>query len=157
LLIFSTMRTTTALVLLALALALAAAGEPIRRFQGAEAAAPTDVTPLVGAWNGQWTAPAGVHTKGAVELVLARVPGRDTVLGHFTFMAGGPPRTFRYEGRLDNGVLQFPLVGEGRILLAPRAAARPATADVLQGEWVDAAGVLPAPSGTLQLSRVPLH
>jgi hypothetical protein len=149
------MRTTTALVLLALA--LAAGGEPFRRLQGVEAAPPSGAAPLVGAWNGQWTTPTGVGTQGAVELVLARVPGRDAVLGHFTFMAGGTPRTFRYEGRLDDGVLRFPLVGEGRILLAPRAAARPGTADVLQGEWVDAAGVLPAPSGTLQLSRVPLH
>ena len=54
--------------------------------------------------------------EGAVELVPARGPGRDTVLGHFTFTR----------------------------------AAR------LQGGRVDAAGVLPAPSGALQLSRVPL-
>lgn len=154
-LLSGTMRTTTALVLLGLTLATGA--EPFRGLRAAEAAPSSDVAPLVGAWNGQWTVPTEVGTKGAVELVLARVPGRDTVLGHFTFMAGGTPRTFRYEGHLDDGVLRFPLVGEGRILLAPRAAARPGTAELLQGEWVDAAGVLPAPSGTLQLSRVPLR
>ena len=144
-------------ILALLALALAPGGEPFHRLPGAEAAPPADAAPLVGAWNGHWTAPSGIGTEGAVELMLARVPGRDSVLGHFTFVAGGKPRTFRYEGRLDNGVLRFPLVGEGRILLAPREAARPGTADVLQGEWVDAGGVLPAPSGTLQLSRVPIR
>lgn len=124
---------------------------------GGAASPPAAATPLVGAWNGQWTAPAGVGTSGPVELVLAGMSGRDTVLGHFTFVAGGKSRSFRYEGRLENGVLRFPLVGEGRILLAPRQAARPGEAAMLQGEWVDARGVLPAPSGTLQLGRAPVR
>jgi hypothetical protein len=147
-----------ALLLLTLTLVLGPRGEPAHgRGEAADAAPPAAATPLVGAWSGQWTAPTAVGTHGAVELVLAGLPGRDAVLGHFTFVAGGKSRTFRYEGRVENGVLRFPLVGEGRILLAAPEATGPGTAEMLQGEWVDARGVLPAPSGTLQLSRAPVR
>jgi len=149
---------TKTVLLLILALVLGARGEPGPGPGGvAFAAPPVRATPLVGAWSGQWTAPTAVGAHGTVELVLAGQPGRDTLLGHFTFMAGGKSRTFRYEGRLENGVLRFPLVGEGRILLEPLEAARPGTAEVLQGGWIDAGGALPARSGTMQLTRAPVR
>lgn len=115
----------------------------------------TTVTTLVGAGNGSWSGATGPGN-GTVELVLARVPGRDTVLGQFTFVTGGTSRTLRYEGRLQDGRLQFPLVGEGRIVLEPKETVRPSSAATLQGEWVDARGALPAPSGTLRLTRLPI-
>ncbi|MBM4441629.1 MAG: hypothetical protein FJ027_14540, partial [Candidatus Rokubacteria bacterium] len=89
---------------------------------------------------------------GPAELVVAHVPGRADVVGQFTFMAGGVSRSLRYEGRIENGHLRFPLVGEGRIVLAPVAAPRPGAATHLRGDWVDDRGALPAPRGTLELS-----
>jgi hypothetical protein len=89
-----------------------------------------------------------------VELVLARAPGRDAVVGQFTFLSGGTSRTLRYEGQVEDGILKFELVGDGRIVLEPRTAVTPGAAATLHGDWVDARGALPAPRGTLDLSRV---
>lgn len=141
----------TALVLLALAL-VARCQTPQVSAGGAEAVPLVSASALVGAWNGEWMAPSDA-AQGMVELVLTRAPGRDSVLGQFTFLTGAISRTVRYEGRVENGTLRFQLVGEGRIVLEPREATRPGGAARLQGEWVDTRGALPAPHGTLQLSR----
>jgi len=122
----------------------------------AEAALPVAAATMLGAWSGQWTAPPG-RSEGAVELVLARGTGDGGVLGHFTFVTGGKARTMRYEGRIEDGALRFPLVGDGRIVLEPREGVRPGAAATLRGEWVDAGGVLPAPNGLLELSRAPVR
>lgn len=108
---------------------------------------------VLGAWSGHW-AGEGSPGRGSAELVLARVPGRDSVVGQFTFVSGGAVRSLRYEGRIEDGALRFPLVGDGRIVLEPRAASRPGTAQRLRGEWTDDRGALPAPRGTIELSRV---
>lgn len=108
---------------------------------------------LLGAWSGQWRSddrPA----RGSAELVVARVPGRDAVVGQFTFLTGGIARSLRYEGRVDDGALHFPLVGGGRIVLEPHAALRPADAERLHGKWKDSRGALPAPHGVIELGRV---
>ena len=47
----------------------------------------TTAETLLGAWTGQWRAADGTPG-GSLGLVLARVPGRDTVVGQFTFIAG---------------------------------------------------------------------
>ena len=147
------MRVSAVVVMLSLVF-LAARCQPPHG--GAEAASPTSAAALVGAWSGEWTAPTG-QAHGPVELVLARVPGKDGVVGQFTFLTGGLSRTLRYEGRLEDGRLRFPLVGEGHVVLEPQAAARPGTAEALHGEWVDSRGALPAPRGTLHLSRAPVR
>jgi hypothetical protein len=108
---------------------------------------------LVGTWSGHWASESSA-ARGSAELVLARVPGRDDVIGQFTFVMGGTTRSLRYEGRIDNGALRFPLVGDGRIVLEPDEAARVVAAQRLRGEWKDARGALPAPRGLIDLSRV---
>ena len=145
----------TTLVLVTLAL-VARCQSPHVSAGGAEAVPLVSASALVGAWNGEWMVSPGV-AQGMVELVLTRAPGRDSVLGQFTFLTGAVSRTVRYEGRVENGTLRFPLVGEGRIVLEPREAARPGGAARLQGEWVDTRGALPAPHGTLQLSRTAMR
>jgi hypothetical protein len=82
------------------------------------------------------------------------VPGRDAVLGHFTFITGGLSRTLRYEGRIEDGAVRFPLVGDGRIVLEPRRPVPTSKASALEGEWVDARGALPGATGHLALDRV---
>jgi hypothetical protein len=112
------------------------------------------VETIVGAWNGRWIAeqPRGA---GPMELVVARIPGRDQVVGHFTFVSGAVTRSLRYEGSVVDGRLEFPLVAEGRIVLEPEAAARPGSAERLNGEWTEQRGALPAPEGVMELARVP--
>jgi hypothetical protein len=139
-------------VLISSMLALALCAPPPRLVLAASAAAPMKSADVVGAWNGQWAGPAGAQ--GMVELVLARAPGRDAVVGQFTFLSGGTSRTLRYEGQVEDGILKFELVGDGRIVLEPRTAVPPGAAVTLRGDWVDARGALPAPRGTLDLSRV---
>jgi hypothetical protein len=111
------------------------------------------VETIVGAWNGRWAAerPQG---SGPMELVVARVPGRDQVVGHFTFVSGAVTRSLRYEGRVVAGRLEFPLVADGLIVLEPEAAARPSSAERLHGEWTEERGALPAPKGVMELARV---
>jgi hypothetical protein len=117
------------------------------------AAVTVSANTVIGRWTGQWTArPGPAH--GAIELILARVPGSDSVLGHFTFVKGAVSRTLRYEGRIENGTLHFPLVGDGHVILHPRDADRPGPASTLHGDWLDARGGLPAPQGALELNRV---
>jgi hypothetical protein len=137
--------------LLVLVLLAVAAGVPATGARAADAPLATAET-LVGAWNGRWAtaAPAG---HGSAELVLSRVPGRDNVVGQFTFVIGGVTRSLRYEGEIDRGRVSFPLVGEGRIVLEPVDAMRPGTAARLRGEWTDTRGALPAPRGMLELTR----
>lgn len=131
--------------------ALLAHGMPLRPV-AAEAPLATAET-LVGTWNGQWTT-ATPSARGSAELVLARVPGRDDVVGQFTFVIGGVARSLRYEGRIQDGRVRFPLVGDGAILLEPVSASRPGEAKRLRGEWTDARGALPALQGVLELTRV---
>lgn len=138
-------------VLVALILALAATtpGASV-----ADTAPVVTVETLIGTWNGRWTAASG-GPSGSLELILARVPGRDSVLGQFTFVTGATSRTLRYEGRIENGTLRFPLVGDGRIVLTSRDAPRAGQAATLRGEWEDARGALPTSRGALELDRVP--
>ena len=143
-------------LLLLLSLVLGQPGQAPRLVGAATAAPAASAAALVGAWNGEWSGTTAT-ARGPVELVLAGVPGHDAVIGQFTFVTGGLSRTLRYEGRLEDGVLRFPLVGEGELLLRPREAARPGAAEALQGEWVDARGALPAPRGSLRLSRSPVR
>lgn len=108
---------------------------------------------LVGTWNGRWQAAAGAPG-GSLGLVLTRVPGRDTVVGQFTFVSGAISRTLRYEGQLENGTVRFPLVDAGHIVLeAGGDAQRPLTADRLSGTWVEQRGALPAARGSIELQR----
>jgi hypothetical protein len=118
-------------------------------------AEPTLITAetMVGAWSGHW-ASENPAARGSAELVLARIPGRDRVVGQFTFLTGGVARSLRYEGRIDDRSVRFPLVGDGRIVLEAEAAARPGTAQRLKGEWQDERGALPAPRGVIELRRV---
>lgn len=112
----------------------------------------TTTETLVGTWTGRWHAAGGAG--GSVGLVLGRVPGRDTVVGQFTFVTGAVSRTVRYEGRLEDGAVRFPLVDDGRIVLeAEQQTQRPVTADRLSGSWVERRGALPAHEGTLELER----
>ena len=109
---------------------------------------------LVGSWTGRWQATGGAPA-GSLGVVLSRVPGRDTVLGQFTFVDGAVSRTMRYEGHLENGVVRFPLVDHGRIVLEPAGGeARALTAGRLSGIWVEFRGALPALRGTMHLERV---
>ena len=113
----------------------------------------TTTETLVGAWTGRWQATDGA-AGGSLGLVLTRVPGRDTIVGQFTFVAGAISRALRYEGRLDSGALRFPLVDDGHIVLeAGGDSRRPMTADRLSGAWVDQRGALPAPLGRIELQR----
>jgi hypothetical protein len=110
---------------------------------------------LIGTWNGHWTVPGEVKSStGQVELILGRIPGSDAVLGQFTFVTGATSRTLRYEGRIEDGTVWFPLVGGGRIVLDPPGAVRAGDAVVLEGDWVDTHGALPGRAGTLALGRV---
>jgi hypothetical protein len=108
---------------------------------------------LVGQWSGRWQAADGKRS-GSLGVILSRVPGRDAVLGQFTFVEGATSRTMRYEGHLENGTVAFPLVAGGRIVLEatrdPGDALRAAT---LTGTWVEHRGSLPAPRGTVELAR----
>ena len=113
----------------------------------------TTAETLVGTWTGRWQAIDGAAT-GSLGLVLTRVPGDDTIVGQFTFIAGAISRTLRYEGRLDNGAVRFALIGDGYIVLeAGGHGYRPMTAERLMGTWVDQRGALPAPRGTIELQR----
>jgi hypothetical protein len=107
---------------------------------------------LLGAWNGQWLAD-GRERRGPMGLVLARSPGTNEVVGQFTFITGGVTRSLRYEGRIDNGRVEFPLVGDGQIVLEPVDGIRPGTAARLRGTWTDERGALPAPQGMIELGR----
>jgi len=108
---------------------------------------------LVGTWTGRWEAAEG-GPEGSLGLVVARVPGREAVVGQFTFVSGAMSRTLRYEGRLENGAVRFPLVDDGRIVLeAAGGSDRTLTADRLSGTWVEHRGALPAPRGTIELER----
>jgi hypothetical protein len=118
----------------------------------AEASLVTTAT-IIGAWSGEWRSEDSA-ARGSAELVVARVSGREAVVGQFTFLTGGNARSLRYEGRIEDGALHFPLVGDGRIVLEPRAAPRPADAARLHGEWQDSRGALPAPRGVIELGRV---
>jgi hypothetical protein len=110
------------------------------------------VETLLGAWNGHWVSDDR-RGQGSMGLVLARTPGKDEVVGQFTFVTGGVTRSLRYEGRIEDGRVEFPLVGDGRIVLEPLGAARPGTAPRLRGSWRDARGALPAPEGVIDLGR----
>jgi hypothetical protein len=113
----------------------------------------TTAETLIGTWTGRWQTIDGVSA-GSLGLVLTRVPGHDTIVGQFTFIAGAISRTLRYEGRLDNGAVRFALVGDGYIVLeAGGHGNRPLTAERLMGTWVDERGALPAPRGTIELQR----
>ena len=113
----------------------------------------TTTETLVGTWTGRWQAGDG-GAAGSLGLVLMRVPGRDTIVGQFTFITGAISRTMRYEGRLDNGAVRFTLVRDGHIVLeAGRDAQRPMTPDRLSGTWVDQRGALPAARGSIELQR----
>lgn len=130
----------------------ACAGD-VRTAQRTEPMRLTTAETLVGTWTGRWQAADG-GPGGSLGLVLTRVPGRDTLVGQFTFVTGAISRTMRYEGRLDNGAVRFPLVDDGHIVVeAGRDAQRPLTADRLSGTWVDQRGALPAARGTLELQR----
>jgi hypothetical protein len=108
---------------------------------------------LLGMWSGRWAseAPAG---NGSADLVVARIPGNDVVVGQFTFLVGGRARSLRYEGKIADGTLRFPLVGDGYIELRAAAAGQPSSAGALHGRWKDDRGALPAPLGTIELSRM---
>jgi hypothetical protein len=140
-------------ILFILAVLLAARCQPPHEQAAADVPAPLAADTLVGAWTGEWMAPLDGGAEGAVELILSRVPGRNGVLGQFTFVSGGMSRTLRYEGSIDNGTLRFPLVGAGRIVLQPQRPVPPGSAARLSGEWMDERGALPASQGVLQLSR----
>jgi hypothetical protein len=113
----------------------------------------TTTETLVGTWNGRWQAADGT-AGGSLGLVLMRVPGRETIIGQFTFITGAVSRTMRYEGRLDNGAVRFALVDDGHIVLeSGRDAQRPMTADRLSGTWVEQRGALPAARGIIELQR----
>jgi hypothetical protein len=148
------MRTNSMLLILVLIVMFQGAPGPAA--SSAPAASPSSAAGLVGAWNGEWIAPSG-DRRGSVELVLAGVPGREGVVGQFTFVTGGLSRTLRYEGRLEDGMLRFPLVGDGQLVLQPRDAAGPGAAAALHGGWTDTRGALPAPQGRLRLSRSPVR
>lgn len=107
---------------------------------------------VVGTWNGRWTTASG-GPGGSVELVVAKVPGREGVLGQFTFVTGATARTLRYEGRIEEGTLRFPLVGGGHIVLDSVGSPLPGGAS-LTGHWEDVRGALPAPRGALELNRI---
>ncbi len=146
-------------VLFLLSLMLGPPG-PAPRLLGAAPVAPAAAARsavLTGAWSGEWSGPTA-SARGPMELVLAGAPGGDGMIGQFTFVTGGVSRTLRYEGHFENGVLRFPLVGEGHLVLRPQAVAvRLGEARALQGEWMDARGALPAPRGSLRLSRSPVR
>ena len=107
---------------------------------------------LVGAWTGHWVS-EGPARQGEMGLVLARTPGNNEVVGQFTFITGGVTRSVRYQGRLTDGRVEFPLVGDGHIVLEPVDAPRPGHAARLRGEWTDVRGALPAPEGVIDLTR----
>jgi hypothetical protein len=112
----------------------------------------TTVQTLLGRWTGRWQGSDG--ESGSLGVILSRVPGRRTVVGQFTFIEGAAARTVRYEGRLENGVVAFPLVAGGRIVLeAARDPQSPLRAETLSGTWVEHRGALPAPHGTVELER----
>jgi hypothetical protein len=120
---------------------------------GVERVRLTTTETLVGTWTGRWQAAEGA-ANGSLGLVLTRVPGRETIIGQFTFVTGAISRTMRYDGRLDNGAVRFTLVDGGYIVLeAGGDAQRPMTADRLSGAWVDLRGALPAPHGSIELER----
>jgi hypothetical protein len=138
-------------ILVAFALALVA--QPPHSRVDAEPAVTTER--LIGTWNGHWTVPGEATSRtGQVELILGRIPGRDGVLGQFTFVTGATSHTLRHEGRIEDGTVRFPLVGGGQIVLDPLHAARPGAAAALEGEWVDTRGALPGRTGTLALDLV---
>jgi hypothetical protein len=111
------------------------------------------VETLVGRWTGRWQASDG-SPSGSLGVILSRVPGRETVVGQFTFVQGATARTLRYEGHLENGSVAFPLVAGGRIVLeAARDARSPLRAETLSGTWVEHRGALPVPQGTVELER----
>jgi hypothetical protein len=123
---------------------VSAAAEPMRL---------TTAETLVGTWTGRWRALDGTP-EGSLGLVLARVPGRTTVTGQFTFVAGAVSRTVRYEGRIEDGAVRFPLVGDGRLVLEAAAGPnRPLTAERLSGTWVEHHGALPVSRGMFELER----
>ena len=106
----------------------------------------------MGAWNGHWV--SDEHGRqGEMGLVLARTPGNNEVVGQFTFITGGVTRSVRYQGLLTDGRVEFPLVGDGHIVLEPVDASRPGHAARLRGEWTDVRGALPAPEGVIELTR----
>jgi hypothetical protein len=143
----------TLVLAFAVVLALAARGQPPQGAAAVEAVALVTADSLVGAWRGEWTA-AGQGAHGMVELILGRVSGRQSVIGQFTFVTGGHSRTLRYEGRIEDNVVRFTLVGGGRIVLKPEHAPRPELASALEGHWTDARGALPSDAGTLTLDRI---
>jgi hypothetical protein len=147
----STMSVSWWLVIASLGVAVLGVGSPAHLDAAPERRLATAET-LVGAWNGHWTG-EGRAGRGSMGLVLARAPGADEVVGQFTFITGGVTRTLRYEGRIEDGRVEFPLVGDGHIALEPLAAVPPGTAARLRGEWTDTRGALPAPTGVIELSR----
>lgn len=142
--VLSTRYAVVALALTALMFGVAVGGEPRRL---------TTVETLVGMWTGRWEA-AGGAAGGSLGVILSRVPGRETVIGQFTFVDGAVSRTMRYEGQLENGVVRFALVDRGWIVLEvdPKAQRAP-IAPRLSGTWVESRGALPAPRGTMELER----
>jgi hypothetical protein len=145
-------RTRAGILGLVVAGALAALGMDGPTRPGAAERPLATTETLLGAWNGHWLS-EDRERRGPLGLVLARTPGQHQVLGHFSFVTGAVTRSLRYAGRIDNGRVEFPLVGEGRIVLEPVDDIRLGTAARLHGEWTDARGALPAPRGVIELSR----
>ena len=138
---------------IALAIALVIVAWCLAAELAAAAPALTKADTLLGAWAGRWRTETPA-AQGSAELVVALVPGRDTVVGQFTFVTGGTTRSLRYEGRIAGESLRFSLVGDGHIVLEPEVAASPVEARRLRGEWADDRGALPASRGVIELSRV---
>jgi hypothetical protein len=147
------MRTVSLLVMFALVV-VACCQPPHGAAATLEAPPVPSAETLLGTWNGRWAAASGTSAQDDVELIVARVPGGGNLIGQFTFVVGGTSRTARYVGSLENGVLRFPLIGDGRIVLHAAPSPSPGSTLALEGEWVDRRGALPAPAGRIELRRV---
>jgi hypothetical protein len=108
-------------------------------------AVPSD--PLDGAWSGNWVDPRDGRQRPA-ELII--IPGRrpSAVVGQLTLLGGARAWTARYEGISRDGAARFELP-EGGAVEVSRAGP-----DRLTGEFTAPGGPLPAPAGSLDLTRV---
>jgi hypothetical protein len=113
-------------------------------------AAPRPVTaadPLAGAWSGHWVDSRDGRRRAAELIIL---PGREasSVVGQLTLLRGARAWTARYAGVAADGAARFELPEGGQIVV------RGAGEDRLTGEFAAPGGSLPAPAGSLELSRM---
>jgi hypothetical protein len=107
----------------------------------------TSATPLAGAWSGHWVDARDGRQRPAEMIIM---PGRGTsaVVAQLTLLGGARAWTARYNGVAADGAARFALPEGGTIVV------RRAGEDHLTGEFAAPGGSLPAPAGSLDLSRV---